>query len=553
MTIVAQDPLVRDADGRILTAQVPVPIDLFAPGPWGHRVHVIDYDATRRWYEAPVSFVPTFEFDDAFVGADDNTLLTNSAFHAQNVYAIASRTLAVFEQALGRRSPWSFAGHALVLAPHAFVEQNAYYSDDDQALLFGYFPGSGDETVYTCLSHDIVAHETTHAVLDGLRRRYLEPSLPDQPAFHEAFADIVALLSVFSVVEVVQRLLGDPDAQGRIAADKVSVPTLKQTALVGLAEQMGDEVYAERGNSLRRSVELDPSPSWRTDPKFLKSHRRGEVLVAAVMQTLLRMWVHRLAALIHGGGLDLTRAAEEGAKSAGHLLTMLIRAIDYLPPVDFRFEDFLEAIFVSDSEIAPDDAHEYRDALVEAFALFGIERPAQGLIDMSAMPVRPLYEHLHSGALRTDPDEIERFIWQNASLLGLNTYYYTNVESVRPAVRVGPDGFVVNEFVADYVQLLNGTPPDLRVLGLTTPPGMPDDTKIQLLGGGVLVFDEWGGLKFHHPKPLFDWARQDARLAFLFERRLTDTHGRFGFSLGTPRGQSFAAFHTPDQRAEEDW
>ena len=51
------------------------------------------------------------------------------------------------------------------------------------------------------------------------------------------------------------------------------------------------------------------------------------------MRTLLRMWVGRLAALIHGGGLDLARAAEEGAKSAVHLLTMLIRIADVpVPP-----------------------------------------------------------------------------------------------------------------------------------------------------------------------------------------------------------------------------
>ena len=30
-------------------------------------------------------------------------------------------------------------------------------------------PGS---TVYACLAHDIVAHETTHAILDGMHRRF---------------------------------------------------------------------------------------------------------------------------------------------------------------------------------------------------------------------------------------------------------------------------------------------------------------------------------------------------------------------------------------------
>ena len=63
--------------------------------------------------------------------------------------------------------------------------------------MFGY--SAPDGHTYFCLSHDIVVHETTHALLDGLRDSFIEPSSPDQAAFHEGFADIVALLSVFSL------------------------------------------------------------------------------------------------------------------------------------------------------------------------------------------------------------------------------------------------------------------------------------------------------------------------------------------------------------------
>ena len=80
-------------------------------------------------------------------------------------------------------------------------EANAYYSPKKKALLFGYFPASISSPgrnlpggiVFTSLSNDIIAHETTHAILDGLHRRYIEPSNPETLAFHEAFADIVSL------------------------------------------------------------------------------------------------------------------------------------------------------------------------------------------------------------------------------------------------------------------------------------------------------------------------------------------------------------------------
>ena len=48
LTIVAQDPAVKDKRGRILTAEVEVPAEELARGPLGYRVHVIDYDGSTR-------------------------------------------------------------------------------------------------------------------------------------------------------------------------------------------------------------------------------------------------------------------------------------------------------------------------------------------------------------------------------------------------------------------------------------------------------------------------------------------------------------------------
>jgi hypothetical protein len=127
------------------------------------------------------------------------------------------------------------------------------------------------------------------------------------------------------------------------------------------------------------------------------------------------------------------------------------------------------------------------------------------------------------------------------------------VERVRPAVRVGPDGFVVAESVADYVQMLSGTAAELAGLGLRIPGGVPDEAEVQVWGGGALVFDQFGGPKYHHAKPLDAWSRQSLRLDYLARHGLSDTRGRLGFSFGTPRGRWFAEFHRPRPRAEEGW
>ena len=148
----------------------------------------------------------------------------NPQFHQQMVYAVAMTTIGNFERALGRRILWAprrvtrdgrpeerYVAR-LRVHPHALREANAYYSPSKKALLFGYFTAAPRDvaqqapgvTVFTCLSHDIIAHETTHAMLDGLHGSYTLDTNPDVLAFHEAFADIVALFQHFTFPEVLR-------------------------------------------------------------------------------------------------------------------------------------------------------------------------------------------------------------------------------------------------------------------------------------------------------------------------------------------------------------
>lgn len=546
LTVIAQDPSIRVA-GRILTAQVSVPAEVIEPGPRGARFHVVDYDAAQGEIVPPSDLL----VPDAFAAAS-RAELAGAAFRAQNVYAIAARTLTTFESALGRRLNWAFRGHQLFLIPRAFPELNAYYSPDDGAILFGYLPTRRSE-LQTCLSHDVIAHETTHAVLDGLRPRYAEPGLPDQPAFHEALGDIVALLSVFSLEEVVERLLGEADREGRIPRQRVTSRVLRSSALFTLADELGSASGGHRGSGIRRSIDLVASAGWRDERAFIEPHRRGEILVAAVMATLLRMWSQRLKALISGRGADRARVAEEGAKAAGHLLRMVVRGIDYMPPVELEFGDVLDSILKADEIVAPDDEkHDYRRLLTDAFAAFDIHRPEGRIVDLQEGPA-PVYERMNFAALRADEDEVFRFIWENAEIFSIDRDYRLRVESVSPSMRVGPDGLVVGEVVASYVQSLELTAAELSARGVKLPRRLAPDTALELWGGGVLVFDQFGRAKLHQTKPLADWPRQARRLAYLVSEGLADRRKRYGFTISAPRGQRFAALHVSNRRAEEDW
>ena len=206
LSVIAQDPGV-DLNGNILMSKVRVPREVLEPGPIGYRVQVVDYDATASHFYGSHVLPESFERQPTAWVRGRRGIEADYRFHAQNVYALVMKTLARFEYALVRRVGWAFRTHQLKVAPHGMLDANAFYSRDAEGLVFGYFPGLDGGTVYTCLSHDVVVHETTHALLDALRERYLDPSSPDQAAFHEGFADVIALLSVFAQQELVHELL----------------------------------------------------------------------------------------------------------------------------------------------------------------------------------------------------------------------------------------------------------------------------------------------------------------------------------------------------------
>ncbi|MGE3466524.1 MAG: hypothetical protein AB7J13_06285, partial [Pyrinomonadaceae bacterium] len=435
------------------------------------------------------------------------------------------------------------------VAPHAFADANAFYSEEDQALAFGYFFVPGErprKTVFTCLSYDVVAHETTHALLDGLRTRYTAPSSPEQAGFHEGFADVVSLLSVFSLRDVVRNVLLQFDRKDRAGLDiELSrIPTkslnrenLEASLLFGLAEQMGSELSGLRGSALRRSVLIDPL-DMNAKPKprpyldrreFQQPHRCGEVLAAAMLEAFLEVWLARLFRYIRSDEkiteIDVSIAVEEGAEAADHLLNIAIRGLDYMPPTDIRFSDYLSAILTCDRETVPDDSrYGYREIIRKSFEKYGIEPASRAdggywrMIDVDLS-----YDRTHFDSMLRDPNEVFRFIWDNRDKLKIESKEeflgraYTKVESVRPCIRIGPDGFTVRETVAEYVQIATLRFDELAEVGIVdVDADIQPDQEITLYGSGTLIFDEYGQLKYHIKNSIFSQQNQSKRIEHLW-------------------------------------
>jgi hypothetical protein len=455
-----------------ITLEVPWDPDL-KPGPVDEYLEVIDYDPASKCFYEPV------DLNDRMLVVQDGLSPSagNPRFHQQMVYAVARKTIDIFESALGRRVFWTgpplgewnkgtidketlkkYRGAAedkvfvqrLRIYPHAMRQKNAFYSQRKGALLFGYFPSEdedrfGDEVVYSCLSYDIVAHETTHAILDGMNRTLVYPTNPHVLAFHEAFADIVALLSRFQMKEIVA---------SQIAATRGNLSSANILGQLGREFGMGTGQFQSLRAYLGRYMEefkpvtrRDPisryatdeevaeavkgaesSPTYRRttvwekavpDPRKLESaedaHDRGAILVAAVYGALVSIYETRAANLLRlaetavGKGRSNRLPAElvdlfaqQLTRSAAQVLHMCIRAIDYLPPTDITFGEYLRAILTADFDLVGDDPLHYRVSFIESFRNWGIKVPDV----QSASEDSLLWQKLNPGPYITECNQL---------------------------------------------------------------------------------------------------------------------------------------------------
>lgn len=97
--------------------------------------------------------------------------------------------------------------------------------------------------------------------------------------------------------DVIGAVLSRCLAGKRISQTLTTAQALWQSALAGLADQVGEELSELRSSALRRSAMLKPAPKYVELDRFQGPHRRGEILVAAVINVCLEVLSKRLAEL----------------------------------------------------------------------------------------------------------------------------------------------------------------------------------------------------------------------------------------------------------------
>jgi hypothetical protein len=533
LKVFAFDPMLgRSAGNRVVLKIRNEPL---LPGPQGSRVQVIDYDGAERVFYEPV------DLDDAAVLMNDGLEPSESdpRFHQQMVYAVAMKVVENFEEALGRLLTFK-QRKRLRLYPHAFFGPNAFYDPDSVAVYFGYFradekdpgPNLPGQTVYTCLSQDIITHEVAHALVDRLRPHFTEETNRDVFAFHEGFADIVAIFQHFSfpqiLAETIQRTRGD---------------LRSPTALGSLAQQFG---YATGSGMALRSATSAEKPDSSLYEKVSEPHERGSILVAAVFDAFFDVYQARINDLLRiaTGGTGrlpegdlhpdlVNRIAAEASKTARNILNMCIRAFDYLPPVDVSFGDYLRALITADVETVSSDDRGLRASMIEAFRQRGIHMPGVPSLAEEALlwenreesglelPFAPFREALILSARAFDrgparktrvvapdgapeepdswPAELREFARERAAELGLDPELKTRVAGYHTVFRVSPAGQLKIELVAQFAQEDKAASAD------------PVHGGVRMLGGATVIASAEGKVRYVISKPLSAERRERQR------------------------------------------
>jgi len=247
-------------------------------------------------------------------------------FDAVHTFAVVRQTLTMYQRVLSRAEqgaplPWAWNSgrntDPLEVFPHGLPNvMNAYYSRSDRALKFGDFvPSGAAQRIFTCRSFDIVAHETGHAVLDGLKPKWILNSAPPQTGgLHESFGDLTAIFLALSQLDQVEAVVAQTKAD---LHDK--------TFLADMAEEFG--LALGRPNGLRNA-----DNDLKLSETGNQVHAISQVFTGAVYDILADIFSFERAP-----GLRDDAAVLHGV--SGYLCSLVLRALVAAPDANATYAD----------------------------------------------------------------------------------------------------------------------------------------------------------------------------------------------------------------------
>ena len=358
--VMIQDPAISAAKGMAETENVDIEDEFFLDGPVSRRLAILNFDPASGQLEQGATFVAP-EKGKVLGRYDVQPNAADPLFLQVSVYATIMKTIAMYEQpdVLGRPVQWGFPGSQLLVVPRAGEWANAFYERSSRSLQFFSFAHNG-RTVHTALSRDIVAHETGHAILDGIAPDLLDAITPQALALHESIADLTALLMAFTSSTLRETVL----EQNNGSIERPSAFNL-------VAEEFGGALKGGRPlRDFRNNASLIEGPGLepvsRTQP-----HELSLVMSGALFPVMLEMHKEMTDDLIAERMDPLPAAGRALGICHRQFGRIMLRALDYLPPGEVSFRDYAWAVVASDMVSNPDSPGP-RNRLMSEFTRRGV-------------------------------------------------------------------------------------------------------------------------------------------------------------------------------------
>lgn len=286
--------------------------------------------------------VPGIDPVEPDIFGDFVTLPDTPQFDAVHTFAVVRQTLTMYQRVLGAAGvamplPWQWNSSSdtapLRIYPHGLPNvMNAFYSRAQGCLKFGDFiPRDALERIFTCRSLDIVSHETAHAILDGIKPRWLQADAPPQTGgLHESFGDLSAIFLALSQLDQCEAIVAQTKAN---LHDK--------SFLTDVAEQFGLALGHSGG---LRNADND----LRLSQAGTQVHTISQVFTGAVYDVLADLFayernpeheddaamLHRVAGYLGGVLLRALIAAPDNAATFADVVNGMLQAVisDGKPP-----------------------------------------------------------------------------------------------------------------------------------------------------------------------------------------------------------------------------
>lgn len=358
LRVAVEDPLVAAQHGlspeNVWTSEE----SFFLDGPVTRRVAVVDRNPQTGQMEPPVRWVP----ESLTYSVPDDMSERESI--AVSVFGIVLETLELFERedVLGHKVAWAFDTPQLLVVPRAGTWANAFYDRYSRSLQFFSFEGPGRTRIHTALSRDIVAHETGHAIFDGLVPALYDALTPESLALHEAIGDLTSIVMALQSPTVRQWLL-----RRGLAHLEGSTPVSQLANEFGWGQRLNRPLRDANNTLTMSDVSREP-------------HDLCQVLTGAFWAAMVQL---------HNSALERARQSGEDSDeeptgkalgiSARRIARILFRALDYLPAAEATFADYARAVLRADTVAYPADETGYRETLKKEFIRRGIVTQASEL------------------------------------------------------------------------------------------------------------------------------------------------------------------------------